>query len=104
MIRWLELLSIMIIRASENSPSLFLPRKATYPAEVDDADGQAEIADVFADKFHNLYNSVSYNEAEMDILKNDIDNMINVQCTRSSHCIHGTSLLMMLLQLLKTKT
>ncbi len=43
-----------------------------------------------ADKFHNLYNSVSYNEADMDILKNDIDNMINVQRTRSSHCTHET--------------
>ncbi len=48
-------------------PNSFLPRKATYPAKVDDADGQAEIADLFADKFHNLYNSVSYNEANMDI-------------------------------------
>ncbi len=69
---------------------LFLPRKATYPVKVDDADGQAEIADLFADKIHNLYNSLSYNEANMEILKNIIDNMINVQCTRSSHCSHRT--------------
>ncbi len=74
----------MIIRASGNGPSFFLPTEVTYPANVDDADGQAEIADLFADKFHNLYNSVSYNKADMDILKNDIDNMIKVQCTRSS--------------------
>ncbi len=40
-------------------PKSVLPRKATYPAKVDDADGQAEIADLVADKFHNLYNSVS---------------------------------------------
>ncbi len=79
----------MTIRASGNSPHLLLPRKATYPAKVDD-DGQAAIADLFTDKFHNLYNSVSYNDADMDILKNDIDNMINVQCIRSSHCTHGT--------------
>ncbi len=26
----------------------------------------------------------------MDILKIDIDNIINVQCTRSSHCTHRT--------------
>ncbi len=71
-------------------PKSFLPRKATYPAKVNDADCQAEIADLFADKFHNLYNSVSYNEADMDILKNDIDNMINVRCTRTSHCTHLT--------------
>ncbi len=80
----------MIIRASGNSPSIFLPRKASYPTKVDDADGQAEITDLFANKFHNLYNSVSYNEADMDILKNDIDDMINVQCTRSSNCTLGT--------------
>ncbi len=38
----------------------FLPKKAIYPGKVDDVDGHAEIADLFADKFHNLYNSVSY--------------------------------------------
>ncbi len=65
-----------------------LPKKATYP--TDDADSQAEIADLFADKFHNLYNSVSYIEADLDILKHDIDNMIDVQCTKSSHCTHVT--------------
>ncbi len=26
----------------------------------------------------------------MDNIKNDIDNMINVQCTRPSHCTYGT--------------
>ncbi len=50
--------------------------QATYPAKVDYAGGQAEIADHFADQFHNLYNSVSYIEADMDILKNDIENMV----------------------------
>ncbi len=50
-------------------PKSFLPKKATHPAKVDDADGQAEIVDLFADTFHNLYNSVSYIETVMDILK-----------------------------------
>ncbi len=26
----------------------------------------------------------------MEVLKTDIDNMINTQCTQSTHCTHGT--------------
>ncbi len=33
----------------------------------------------------NLYNSVSYNNANIEVLKTDIDNMINTQCTQSIH-------------------
>ncbi len=50
-------------------PKSFLPMKATYPARVYNADGQAEITDLFAGTFHNLHDSVSYFEADMDILK-----------------------------------
>ncbi len=74
------------VKSFWKQPKYLLPKKATYPAKVDVADCQVEIADLFADKFHNLYNSVSY----MDILKHDIDNMINVQCTMSNHCTHRT--------------
>ncbi len=56
-------------------PKTCLPTKATYLAKVGEADGQAEIDDFFANKFLNLYNSVSCIEADMDILKNDIDNI-----------------------------
>ncbi len=38
----------------------------------------------------DLYNSVSYNNADMEVLKKDIDDMINAQCTQSTHCTHGT--------------
>ncbi len=40
--------------------------------------------------FLNLYNSVSYNNADMEVLKTDIDDMINTRCTQSTHCTHGT--------------
>ena len=33
---------------------------------------------------------MSYNDADMDVLKKDIDDMINAQCTQSTHCTHGT--------------
>ncbi len=36
-----------------------------------------------------MYNSVSYNNADMEVLKTDIDDMINTQCTQSTHCTHG---------------
>ncbi len=38
----------------------------------------------------NLYNSVSYNSADMDGMKKDINDVLNVQCTLSTHCTHGT--------------
>ncbi len=41
-------------------------------------------------KFFNLYNSVSYNNADMEVLKKDIYDMINTQCTQSTLCTHGT--------------
>ncbi len=49
-----------------------------------------EMCDLFADKFFNLYNSVSYNNADMGVLRKDIDDMINAQCTQSTHCTDGT--------------
>ena len=43
---------------------------------VDGVQGDA-IADVFANKYNGLYNSVSYDDGEMSILKKDIDVMIH---------------------------
>ncbi len=50
-------------------PKSFLPKIASYPASVYNANGQAEINDLFAGTFHNLHDSVSYIEPDMDILK-----------------------------------
>ena len=43
---------------------------------ADGVQGEA-IADVFANKYNGLYNSVSYDDGEMSILKKDIDVMIH---------------------------
>ena len=71
-------------------PKTFRPKKASYPLRVDNAEGSEEITELFADKVFNLYNSVSYKADDMDVLKNDIDNLINTQCTQSVKCTHGT--------------
>ncbi len=63
--------------------------KASYLTKVDDAESNKEICDLFADTFFNMYNSVSYNNADMEVLKTVIDNMINTQCTQSMHCTHA---------------
>jgi hypothetical protein len=68
----------------------FKPKKTSYPSRVDNVEGKVEITNLFADKVFNLYNSVSYNVADMDVLKNDIDDLINAQCTESINCTHGT--------------
>ncbi len=33
---------------------------------------------------------MSYNNVDMEVLKIDIDDMINTQCTQSTHCTYGT--------------
>ncbi len=43
----------------------FQPKKASYPTKVDDAESNKEICDLFGDMFFNVYNSVSYNNADM---------------------------------------
>jgi len=48
------------------------------PASVDGCSGDDEISNLFSDKFNNLYNSVPYNKQEMDVIKNEIMNILNV--------------------------
>ena len=50
---------------------------------IDGAQG-ADIADVFADKYNTLYNSVSYCTAEMDELKRDVNISIMSDATGSN--------------------
>ncbi len=44
----------------------------------------------FVTYLFNLYNSVSYNNVDMEVLKKDIDDIITAQytCTQSPHCTH----------------
>ncbi len=46
------------------------------------------ITNVFEGKFDRLYNSVSYNVDDMNILKNDIKSDVSNKC-ECSNCIHG---------------
>lgn len=63
-------------------------KKTYYPNKVDGASGEADITDVFANKFRKLYNCVSYDEADMNVLKNDINVAVNKTCL-CNNCIHG---------------
>ena len=69
----------------------FRPKKAYFPSMVDDVVGPKEIAKVFAQKFDELYNCVSYDSDEMDVLLTTIHKSIDNKCTRTrvhgSHCI-----------------
>ncbi len=40
--------------------NVFCHKKMYYPNKVDNAQGQSEISNFFAEKYQNLYNSVSY--------------------------------------------
>ena len=55
---------------------------------VDDVVGPKEIAKVFAQKFDELYNCVSYDSDEMDVLLTTIHKSIDNKCTRT--CVHGS--------------
>ena len=57
---------------------------------IDGAQG-ADIADVFADKYNTLYNSVSYCTAEMDELKRDVNNSITSDAMGSNIGVRGVS-------------
>ena len=50
------------------------------PSTVDGATGEKPIADVFASKYEELYNSVSYSQSDMDRLQDDIAARINDTC------------------------
>ncbi len=64
----------------------FQPWQSSYPTKEDDAESNEKNCDLFADKLFNLYNSVSYNNSDMEVLKKDTDDMINAQCRQSTHC------------------
>ena len=51
--------------------------KSTIPKSVDNVSNPQDISNLFADKYNELYNSVSYDEAEMCKLRADINNSIH---------------------------
>ena len=66
----------------------FRRKKAYFPSMVDGVVGPKEIAKVFAQKFDDLYNCVSYDSDEMDVLLTTIHKSIDNKCTGT--CVHGS--------------
>ena len=52
------------------------PKKQSLPTTVDDAQNPKNISDLFKTKFDEIYNSISYNEEEMNELRNTINDSI----------------------------
>ena len=59
----------------------------SLPNMVDGLTGIEEISHIFTDKYDTLYNSVGYDNHEMNDLSADISNRINNNSTSSSHTI-----------------
>ena len=54
------------------------------PNVVDDMSGEADVANLFSEKYCDLYNSVPYNRSDMFTLKNNIDGF--VKCHNDNCC------------------
>ncbi len=80
----------MLTRIFGNSPNISSPRKLLTLLKKMMQSIIKKFVTYIAARFFNLYNFVSYNNADMEVLKTDIDDMINTQCTQSNHCTHGT--------------
>ena len=65
-----------------------MSNKTATPNNVDNACGNAEICDLFANKAQDLYNSVSYNEAHMQDLLSRIEKDVSTICA-SENCYHS---------------
>ena len=57
------------------------------PNVVDGIAGDKPIADLFADKFSHVYNSVSYDASDMSNLHADVNSRINCKCMSNSNDI-----------------
>ena len=51
------------------------------PNCMDNVTGNENISELFAGKFCNLYNSVSYNEDELEVILNENTGDVQVKCT-----------------------
>lgn len=65
--------------------------KQTLPNVVDGVLGPEAISSKFAQKYKELYNSVSFNKRDMELLSDDLAQSIKIQCCsdkcESAHCI-----------------
>ena len=63
-----------------HSVRIYQSKPTTSPTTVDNVVGSKNIANIFANKFKDLFNIVNYDEAEISSLKNDINNKIAHKC------------------------
>lgn len=56
------------------------PNAKTIPSKIDNVTGDKNIANLFADKFKNLYNSVKYNQMDMKLLQDEVNDGITCKC------------------------
>ncbi len=75
-------------KKSPASKNCCLIKKTSFPKRVDEAIGENDIGTQFKDTFCNLYNSVSYNNNEMNVLINHIGKLIDNKCNCGVFCIH----------------
>ena len=61
-------------------------QQKSVPNKIDNSHGNQEIADMFANKFSNLYNSVSYDHDKMLLLKSRISDSIKHRCESGVKC------------------
>ena len=54
---------------------------ATVTSQVDSACGPEEISQLFASKYNDIYNSVSYDMSKMSKLMTDIEENVDRECT-----------------------
>jgi hypothetical protein len=62
--------------------------KKSKPNNIDGVTGDVEIGNVFADKAHTLYNSVSYDQSEMSELFSTINDNVKNNCCQQGKCYH----------------
>ena len=54
--------------------------KSIVPSSIDDVNGEANIANVFAEKYSELYRSVPYDVANMMRINTKLDELISTKC------------------------
>ena len=64
---------------------------ASLPSTVDNVQGTENISNLFAEKYNDLYNSVSYNSEDMSSILSDLESQITTKCNVRScsfkHCV-----------------
>ena len=60
--------------------------KSIVPSSIDDVNGEANIANVFAEKYSELYRSAPYDVAHMMRINTKIDGLISTKCKTGGLC------------------